>query len=84
MERIYGSQGSIKINYKTVSNSAVGNADFAQIDNGAIQLDPQETQTSIFVTVILFPRKMNLYNVKNILSTSSSFYLISYFLSVFT
>ena len=51
VERMYGSQGSIKINYKTVSDSAVGNADYAQTENGAIQLDPQETQTSIFVTV---------------------------------
>ena len=76
MERIYGSQGSIKINYKTVSDSAVGNADYAQIENGAIQLDPQETQTSIFVTVILFPTNENLHNVKTVLSTS--FYLILY------
>ena len=76
MERIYGSQGSIKINYKTVSDLAVGNADYAQIENGAIQLDPQETQTSIFVTVILFATNQNLQNVKNVLSTS--FCLIPY------
>ena len=48
---MYGSQSSIKINYRTVSESAVGNADYSQIENGAIQFDPQETQTSIFVTV---------------------------------
>ena len=56
VERLYGSQSSIKINYRTVSASAVGNADFAQIENGAIQLDPQETQTSIFVTVSIICR----------------------------
>ena len=62
---MYGSQGSIKINYKTVSDSAVGNADYAQIENGAIQLDPQETQTSIFVTVIFFPTNQNLRDVNS-------------------
>ncbi len=51
VERLYGSQGTVKIDYRTVSSSAMGNDDFLQIENGAIQLGPEETQESIRVTV---------------------------------
>ena len=51
VERLFGSLDSIQIRFKTKGDTATENVDFQQIDNGAINMDPRQTKSSIFIEV---------------------------------
>ena len=51
IERVFGSLGAIQIRYNTYSDSALGGVDFSEIHNGAVNMEPRQTRSSIFVQV---------------------------------
>ena len=51
VERLYGSLDSIQIRFNTEGDTATENVDFQQIDDGAINIDPKQMKSSIFIEV---------------------------------
>jgi hypothetical protein len=51
VRRVYGSQDSIQIRYRTYSGTASAGVDYKEIRNGALTMDVEEVTSTIFIQV---------------------------------